>query len=66
VIEVEKLLDRFVVLGDCSESEDERAMFFAVTDSLSYSELLALVTDETITRLREHVAAPSGLMLSLN
>jgi hypothetical protein len=64
---VEQLLDRFVaVLGSLSESEEERENFFAVTDSLSYAELLDLMTGETITRLREHVVSPAALVLTLN
>lgn len=65
--EVERLIERAVIVfGSCAVSELERETFFAFCDAMSYSELLSLLTAESMGLLREHVAQPASLIVTMN
>jgi hypothetical protein len=67
MIEVAQLLDRSVdVLRSFCADEDERAVFEATLEPLTYGQLLDLVTLQTVELLPGIVAKPERIILTLN
>ena len=64
---IDQLLESTVenMCSVCAD-DDERAVLFGALESMTWGELLDALTAETIALLRERVARPVGLVMTLN
>jgi hypothetical protein len=66
MIEVEQLLDRYLEAVASVGDDGERELFYGALESLAPGELFAVLTEQTAARLRDHVASPAQLVVTLN
>jgi hypothetical protein len=66
VKQVEVLLDRYLERVASTCDDDERELFYLALESLAPGELFAVVTENVAALLRDHVASPASLVLTLN